>query len=53
MTSNRSTRVIRFVFDNSLLLVAGTVAAWVWANDDEENVMRLIWSGRSVRTHSR
>jgi NhaA family Na+:H+ antiporter len=34
MTSNRSTRVIRFVFDNSLLLVAGTVAAWVWANID-------------------
>src|SRR5213593_951487 len=30
----RSTRVIRFVFDNSLLLVAGTVAAWVWANID-------------------
>jgi Na+:H+ antiporter, NhaA family len=34
MRSARSNHVIRFVFDNSLLLVAGTVAALVWANVD-------------------
>jgi NhaA family Na+:H+ antiporter len=34
MLSNGSSRIIRFVFDNSLLLVAGTVAALVWANID-------------------
>jgi Na+:H+ antiporter, NhaA family len=33
MTTTRS-RVIHFVLDNSLLLVAGTVAAVVWANVD-------------------
>ena len=33
MTHGRSTR-LSFIFDNSLLLVAGTVAAVVWANLD-------------------
>lgn len=32
--NNAATRLARFVFDNSLLLVAGTVAAVVWANLD-------------------
>ena len=34
MKVNRATGVVRFVFDNSLLLLAGTLAALVWANID-------------------
>src|SRR5215218_11087884 len=34
MSSIRSARVLRFVFHNSLLLLAGTAAALVWANID-------------------
>ena len=34
MTRGSLAGVVRFIFDNSLLLVAGTVAAVVWANID-------------------
>jgi NhaA family Na+:H+ antiporter len=41
VTSNHSHRVIGFVFDNSLLLLAGTVAALIWANVDLPTYDRL------------
>jgi hypothetical protein len=40
MTSTRS-KVARFIFDNSLLLLAGTAAAVVWANLDVSSYDRL------------
>jgi Na+:H+ antiporter, NhaA family len=34
MNFKHSSRVLGFVFDNSLLLLAGTIAALIWANVD-------------------
>src|SRR5688572_23787918 len=34
-------RLARFIFDNSLLLVAGTIAAVVWANLDFDSYERM------------
>lgn len=41
MDFKHSNRVIRFVLDNSLLLLAGTVAALLWANVDLPGYDRL------------
>jgi len=40
MTGNRS-RLVRFIFANSLLLLAGTISAVVWANLDLSTYDRI------------
>ena len=39
--SHPRTRLVRLLFDNSLLLIVGTLAALVWANVDEASYSRI------------
>jgi NhaA family Na+:H+ antiporter len=41
MSRNDSNDLVRFIFDNSLLLLAGTVAAVLWANLDASSYDRV------------
>ena len=41
-SANRTPRAFRFLFENSLFLVAGAIAALVWANLDKETYETMI-----------